>query len=119
MSILVIGGAGALGRELIRTLRSKNQSSITSIDLFENQEAHLNILISKDSSVLDQTDKIEAKLSDDIKAIYCVAGGWQGGSLKDDCCLSNCQLMWKQNVESSLLAAHLAVNHSKYLKIEL
>ena len=47
-----------------------------------------------------------------LDGIICVAGGWAGGSAKSKDFLKNSELMWKQSVESSLVATKLA---SKFL----
>lgn len=48
--------------------------------------------------------------SRNFENVYCVAGGWRGGSIGEDCSLTNCQVMWAQCVESSILAAKIASN---------
>ena len=41
-------------------------------------------------------------------AILCVAGGWAGGNAADAAMIKNADLMWRQSVWSSALAARLA-----------
>jgi dihydropteridine reductase len=68
---------------------------------------------------------------DKLDALICVAGGWAGGNAASKrnhfCCLlcklhvlsnlslsefvTNCDLMWKQSVWTSVLASRLASRH--------
>ncbi|CAH8527015.1 unnamed protein product [Heterobilharzia americana] len=43
-----------------------------------------------------------------LDGIFCVAGGWVGGSLTHPDFLENCDVMWKKCVWSSSIAASLA-----------
>jgi dihydropteridine reductase len=38
----------------------------------------------------------------------CVAGGWAGGSAKDDGIFDSVQKMWEYNVQSAVTASHIA-----------
>jgi dihydropteridine reductase len=44
-------------------------------------------------------------------AIICVAGGWAGGNAADPGFLKSAQLMWRQTVESSTIAAYLGAHY--------
>ena len=48
-----------------------------------------------------------------LDAILCVAGGWAGGNAAHADFVKNSDLMWKQSVWSSALAAALAAKHLK------
>ena len=48
-----------------------------------------------------------------LDAILCVAGGWAGGNAAHADFIKNSDLMWKQSVWSSALAAALAAKHLK------
>ncbi|ELU03878.1 hypothetical protein CAPTEDRAFT_165948 [Capitella teleta] len=48
-----------------------------------------------------------------LDAILCVAGGWAGGNAASKDLVKNSDLMWKQSVWSSVIAAHVAANHLK------
>jgi len=118
--VLVYGGSGALGDCLVKHFASKNYW-VASIDLKENPSASTNIIIDPNQSLVEQQKSIESHLSpliasDESKldAILNVAGGWAGGNAKDgDKLIASTDLMWKQSVWSSLIAASIA---SKYLR---
>ncbi|RNA21615.1 dihydropteridine reductase [Brachionus plicatilis] len=115
--ILVYGGNGALGKQLVDHLKTKNYW-VVCVDLKENDEANANIIVDPTLSMIDQEKKIDENLkpflSNDGKldAILNVAGGWAGGNSASNQFLSNSDLMWKQSVWSSLISASLA---AKYL----
>ncbi|ORZ20832.1 hypothetical protein BCR41DRAFT_334636 [Lobosporangium transversale] len=111
-SIVVYGGSGALGRALVSTFIQK-QWIVTSIDFFANQEATTNILLEKNDTLEEQGRRVIGAVGGKVDAIVCVAGGWAGGNAASDELFATSELMWKQSVHSSLVAAHLA---SKYLK---
>ncbi|KAF9423467.1 hypothetical protein BGZ76_003653, partial [Entomortierella beljakovae] len=111
-SIVVYGGSGALGRAIVSTFIQK-QWAVTSIDFFANQEATTNILLEKNDTLEEQGKRVINSVAGEVDAIVCVAGGWAGGNAASDELFATSELMWKQSVHSSLVAAHLA---SKTLK---
>lgn len=91
---------------------------VGSIDLKANEEADANILVqpedswsTQETSVLSQAKTILN--NERVDAIICVAGGWAGGNAASKDFLKNCELMWRQSIWSSTIAASLAVNHLK------
>lgn len=48
-----------------------------------------------------------------LDAIICVAGGWAGGNAANKDFIKNSELMWKQSVWSSSIAASIAAHHLK------
>lgn len=48
-----------------------------------------------------------------LDGIICVAGGWAGGNAANENFIKNCDLMWKQSVWSSVIAADIAAHHLK------
>lgn len=52
-----------------------------------------------------------ANLKTSFDAILVTAGGWTGGSIKDDDYASKLKLMQEVNLYPSLLAGHLATRH--------
>ncbi|KAI8374515.1 uncharacterized protein BYT42DRAFT_499937 [Radiomyces spectabilis] len=108
--LAVYGGSGGLGRVLVNYFKSKGYSVIN-IDLVENTDADRNAIVNGQSSMEEQgsqvMDALNSLLKDNkLDAILCVAGGWAGF-------LKSANLMIKQSVESSCIAAHIA---TKYLK---
>ncbi|KAG0321524.1 hypothetical protein BGZ99_003876 [Dissophora globulifera] len=111
-TIVVYGGSGALGRAIVSTF-IKNKWNVTSVDFFANQDATTNILLEKGDSLEEQGKRVVGGVSGHVDAIVCVAGGWAGGNAASNDFFASSELMWKQSVHSSLVAAHLA---SKSLK---
>ncbi|KAF9583756.1 hypothetical protein BGW38_008652 [Lunasporangiospora selenospora] len=111
-NIVVYGGSGALGRAIVSTF-VKKQWNVTSIDFVANQEATTNVLLEKTDSLEEQGRRVTGAVAGEVDAIVCVAGGWAGGNAASNELFANSELMWKQSVHSSLVAAHLA---SKNLK---
>ncbi|EFA11166.1 Dihydropteridine reductase-like Protein [Tribolium castaneum] len=114
--VVVYGGRGALGSKCISALKAKN-FWVGSIDLNENSEADLNIVLEKDSDLMQQEttvlESIKTALSGaKLDAVICVAGGWAGGNAAKDL-VKNSDLMWRQSVWSSLISASIAAQHLK------
>lgn len=86
------------------------------MDFKENQKADANILVTSGESLSEQelriTHSLQPLLSDNkLDAILTVAGGWAGGNAAAEKFLDNAELMIKQSVNSSLIAASLAAKH--------
>jgi len=110
--VLIYGGKGALGSACVRLFKSKDWW-VSSIDLAANEEANVNVLIkstdswtAQESEVISGVDQVleGAKLD----AVVCVAGGWAGGNAASDDLVKNADLMVKQSLWSSVIAAKLA-----------
>lgn len=48
-----------------------------------------------------------------VDGIICVAGGWAGGNAAHKDFVKNSELMWKQSVWSSIIAANIAAEYLK------
>jgi len=115
--VLVYGGKGALGSTIVGYFKSKNWW-VGSIDMFPNEEAHANIVLESTESWQAQeqavVSKVEEALSGEkVDAILCVAGGWAGGNTANKDFIKSCDMMWKQSVWTSCIAAELAAKHLK------
>ncbi|CAF0814985.1 unnamed protein product [Adineta ricciae] len=115
--IIIYGGRGALGDCLVRYFRSKD-FKVTSIDLKQNEQADVNVTLADVQDLEKQAEFIKEKLQsslngEPVEAILNVAGGWAGGNAGDKDFIKNSDLMFKQSVHSSLIAASLA---STFLK---
>lgn len=111
MKVVVVGGAGALGKSLAKQLTlSVNGCKVINIDLFPNEDATENIIIK--TPVNDPKSLHEclqaAKNYGPFEAIYCVAGGWQGGNAASKEFLPSIVHMYECNVLGAALAASLA-----------
>ncbi|XP_002128545.2 dihydropteridine reductase isoform X1 [Ciona intestinalis] len=117
LKVVIYGGCGALGRNIVSHFKSNNHH-VTSIDLMSNDTADQNVLIKNLNSWQDQhtevVDGLGSLLGEQkVDAIFCVAGGWAGGNAASKNYVKNCDMMWKQSVWSSTIAGNLA---SKFLK---
>lgn len=115
--VLIYGGKGALGATCVSYFKSKNWW-VASIDLFPNEDAHANLVVTKTESWTEQNEEIQPKVEalldgNKLDAIICVAGGWAGGSAKSKAVVKNADLMFKQSVWTSLIAASIASKHLK------
>ena len=111
--VLFIGGSGQLGKKMVDIF--KGSYSVTNIDFSENNNAHVNHVLSSDLSAKENNKNIIEKFkkqTDKYKAIIVTAGGWTGGSIKDDDYFEKCQQMLNLCLYPSLLGAHLS---TKYL----
>lgn len=107
--LLVVGGAGALGRGVVSHF-ARASWSVTSLDFFENADAHHNVLLAE-SHPLKQAgqtlDEISSRCGK-LNTVVCAAGGWAGGSIRDANSLVNLGEMHAKNLESAFLATYLA-----------
>jgi len=114
--VLVYGGKGALGSACVDFFKSNNWW-VSSVDLIQNEKANANVLISNSDTLVSQEVEVIDGLTKvldggKLDAIICVAGGWAGGSAASKDFIKNSELMIRQSVWSSLIAAKLA---SKFL----
>lgn len=65
----------------------------------------------QESDVLQQVKK--TLNGEKVDGIICVAGGWAGGNAANKDFIKNCEMMWKQSVWSSTIAASIAAHHLK------
>lgn len=111
-TLLVIGGAGALGRGILTRFHESSSWKTLAVDYVRNDNATKSFLLetsaqnglSQTSSILNQLEKESPK----IDAIVCAAGGWTGGSIKDTETLVHLSEMYTKNVASAVMASHLA-----------
>lgn len=107
--IVVVGGAGALGRQLVKTLLADN-CQVLSVDLRVNDATPHNVLITKpltDHANLEAASQ-QARQHGPFSAVFVVAGGWQGGSASSSSFLASSLSMWEMNVLGALLGASIA-----------
>uniref|UniRef100_A0A161MS41 Dihydropteridine reductase n=1 Tax=Triatoma infestans TaxID=30076 RepID=A0A161MS41_TRIIF len=115
--VLIYGGRGALGATCVSFFKNK-QWWVGSIDLKENEQADLNVIVKPELGWLEQERVVLKDIGDSLNetkvdAVICVAGGWAGGNAASADFIKNADLMWKQSVWSSTIAASVGV---KYLK---
>eukprot|EP00096_Caligus_rogercresseyi_P015944 TRINITY_DN844_c0_g3_i2.p1 TRINITY_DN844_c0_g3~~TRINITY_DN844_c0_g3_i2.p1 ORF type:complete len:236 (-),score=92.39 TRINITY_DN844_c0_g3_i2:278-985(-) len=115
--VIVYGGMGGLGSAIVSHFKAKD-FWVLSLDTKANEKADSNVLVDISQDWLQQeqsvTSSVEAQLKDGgskVDAIINVAGGWAGGSADSKDFIKNADLMWKQSVWSSSIAAALATKH--------
>jgi len=113
--IIVYGGNGALGREVVSFFKGKN-FWVGSIDLSSSDSADASVVVTALTDWQEQQKDIHHKVSDilgedKVDAIFCVAGGWAGGNASSADFVKNADMMWKQSVWSSTIASSLAAKH--------
>lgn len=113
--IVVYGGRGALGAACVNHFKSANWW-VANVDLNPNETADVNITVPKDASWVQQEEHVVNELAaalqgQKVNAVICVAGGWAGGNAAKELS-KQADLMWRQSVWSSSIAATLA---AKYL----
>ncbi|CAK4622113.1 hypothetical protein LEN26_003759 [Aphanomyces euteiches] len=107
--LLVVGGSGALGRGVAQRFNAAKWSVIN-VDFAANKETNVtNVTLDASKSVLHQLPKvIEGLQNQKVDAVVCAAGGWAGGSIGDSEIASSLAQMYSMNLESAVLAAHVA-----------
>jgi len=113
--VLVYGGKGALGSTIVKYFIERSWW-VGSIDLFANDDANANIVLEPSESWVDQESSVKSRVGevlgvDKVDAVLCVAGGWAGGNAASKDFVKNADLMWKQSVWTSVIAAGLGANH--------
>lgn len=113
--VLVYGGRGALGAECVKIFKAR-QWWVASVDLVANDAADANVLVKPSDSLAEQAEQVAGEVAallgdNKLDALLCVAGGWAGGSAKSKAMAKNTELMLKQSVWTSTIAAQLAAKH--------
>lgn len=109
-----------MGHELVAYFKQKN-ARVVSLDHGKNETADISIVLNneKQNTSESQANYVLEALKENglvmegcegkvFDAIICVAGGWCGGNIVDKGFLKSVDLMWKQCVESSVVASFLA-----------
>ncbi|XP_076242309.1 dihydropteridine reductase isoform X1 [Calliopsis andreniformis] len=115
--VFVYGGKGALGSACVSKFKSKNWW-VGSIDMKPNEQADANVIVKSENNWQEQEVDILKQISnilneDKLDGVICVAGGWAGGNAAHKDFIKNSDLMWKQSVWSSAIAATIAAHHLK------
>ncbi|XP_022707400.1 dihydropteridine reductase-like isoform X1 [Varroa jacobsoni] len=115
--VVIYGGKGALGSVCTHTFKSKN-FWVCSIDGSVNDTANENIVVDFTKDLQSQHEQISSELTtklggEKLDAVICVAGGWAGGNATNKEFIKNSDLMLKQSVWTSLIAASLSAKHLK------
>lgn len=104
---VVVGGGGALGRNLVCKLRSLN-CAVVSVDRVANKAATHNYIVSGTDPMSLQALTDEIKSNGPFEGVFCVAGGWTGGRVVADDFIATVADMWERNVVGAAIAASIA-----------
>jgi dihydropteridine reductase len=112
---LVFGGCGALGKAVVRRLNHEG-FKVISIDLLNNNDAHRNIQIRPSWTLHDQSVAINDGLRDilskhKVSNVFCAAGGWKGGSIRDTDFVQVFHDNHTVNLEPAILATHFGLKY--------
>lgn len=111
--ILCIGGAGQLGRVVVKSLLPYE---VTNIDFNSCDAAKVNINLDLVSTPIQNNHHAISELKDinnTFDSILVTAGRWAGGTIADEDYIAKCLQMIDINLNSCLLGAHLATNYLK------
>jgi len=111
--VLIVGGVTPLGNSLVNSFQ--DYWKVANIDYSNNENAHLNILLNKETDLSKEIDNIDEtikKFSNQYEAIICTSEAWCTGSISDKSILNQYKEIEAKQTQTSLLAGHLA---SKYL----
>lgn len=105
----VVGGAGALGRQLVKALLESN-CHVVSVDVKDNDSTPHNVLLAPPLTAAASLEGASraAREHGPFAAVFVVAGGWQGGSASSPSLFSSSIAMWEMNVLGALLGASIA-----------
>jgi len=115
-TVIVYGGKGGLGQVVVKHFQSLSYK-VVSVDIGASEAADLSVVVSLSQDWVEQEASVVGEVgrllgSSKVKAVINVAGGWAGGNTTNPDWVKNADLMWKQSVWSSAIAATLA---SKFL----
>lgn len=121
-AVIVVGGAGALGKSVVQRLRSSNTPlSVINLDYLPNPDATHSVPLMPATATVAWHETAAHALTEvrallrldsgpalECRALLHVAGGWCGGGVCDAGFLESVDRMWRFNVQSAALAAHMA-----------
>jgi len=112
-NVLVYGGSGQLGREVVNTFRTRGWTTFAA-DYRANETATHSITLTGDPPA-DARAVLAAAAAQraSFEAVICVAGGWCPGNIASDDVFTQLEKMHRMNVQSAVAASHIA---SKTLK---
>lgn len=106
---LVVGGCGGLGAPIVEAFSRTPGWHCTSLDFRESTAAHENVISHGESEFAKTAPQLLNALPDDgFDAIVHAAGSWAGSDPGEADFPQSLQRLWRANVESAALAAHVA-----------
>ena len=115
----MFGGSGALGKAVVKRLNCEG-FKVISIDLLNNSDAYQNIQIRPSWTLHDQSVAINDGLKDillksKVSNVFCAAGGWKGGSIRDSDFVQFFHCNHTVNLEPEILATHFGITRHSFL----
>ncbi|GAB5035167.1 dihydropteridine reductase [Nannochloropsis oceanica] len=121
-AVIVVGGSGALGKSVVQRLLSNNNPfNVINIDYLPNPHATHSVPLMSATATMAWHEAAAHALTEvrallrldsgpalQCRAVLHVAGGWCGGGMSDAGFLKSVDRMWRFNVQSAALAAHMA-----------
>ena len=105
---LVVGGCGGLGSAVVELFSRTPGWQCTSVDFRESAAAHANVVIQGEELSESAPRVLDALPSYGFDVIMHAAGSWAGSDPGAADFPASLQMLWRANVESAALAAHLA-----------
>ncbi|CAM9448010.1 unnamed protein product [Heterosigma akashiwo] len=118
---VVVGGAGAMGRAIINKCATIGMTTV-SVDFKPSQAAMVSHQLDIDKPVSEQVAGLRASLVQELVCpherhlgggaglVVHAAGAFALGALDADDCLATAAALYRANVESAILTAHLATH---------
>nr|AGU68181.1 6,7-dihydropteridine reductase [Herpetomonas muscarum] len=117
-SALVIGAQGALGKAVIEAFNKSGHWSVLGVDVVAPNDATPAAVPSNtqlvnfsrpDLSIEEMQQELLGflKSGEEVSAVVNAAGGWAGGSVRDESTAAAAELMLRQSLFSSFAAAHV------------
>lgn len=102
MNLVVVGGAGALGRNIIQKFKAAGNNHIINVDYVSVDDANKNIII--------RSPDDQVNLECNVALVICVAGSWKPTAkpFSYTNTLATWQALEASNIKPALLAASLA-----------
>eukprot|EP01063_Lacrimia_lanifica_P016703 TRINITY_DN23245_c0_g1_i1.p2 TRINITY_DN23245_c0_g1~~TRINITY_DN23245_c0_g1_i1.p2 ORF type:complete len:232 (+),score=89.40 TRINITY_DN23245_c0_g1_i1:51-746(+) len=109
--VVVYGGSGALGKAVVAKFAAQGWTAIN-VDL----AADSSVVVSPEWSWKEASEKVLSGVDGlvggaKVDAVVNVAGGWAGGNVAAEDIVESSELMWKQSVQSSIIAGQIASRH--------
>ena len=105
---LVVGGCGGLGSAVVELFSRTPGWQCTSVDFRESAAAHANVVVHSEEFVENAARVLDALPDYGFDVIMHAAGSWAGSDPGAADFPASLHMLWKANVESAALAAHLA-----------
>eukprot|EP01113_Clastostelium_recurvatum_P006266 TRINITY_DN1283_c0_g1_i1.p1 TRINITY_DN1283_c0_g1~~TRINITY_DN1283_c0_g1_i1.p1 ORF type:complete len:246 (+),score=62.38 TRINITY_DN1283_c0_g1_i1:49-738(+) len=108
-SVLVYGGCGSLGHEVVAHFKSKGWHTI-SVDLRPSEISSASVVTQPSAKPADIFADVKKVVTEPLQAVVCAAGGWAGGNIKDETLFEGVDRMLSVNLLPAVTASHIAAH---------